>query len=92
MARTRATGAARPLPPPSATYSTREVAEHFELPQYILLNAIRDRRIPSPPRNSIGRLAWSAADIDRARVALAATRRRTTCKSRRGGKAVPHAS
>jgi hypothetical protein len=87
MPRPRLRGAARPLPPPSQTYTTRQVAEYFERPLHDVYNAVADGRIPSPPRNSVGRLTWRPLDINRLRLVLAIDRR-TKAHRRPRGKAV----
>jgi hypothetical protein len=55
---------------------TAVAAERLDVPPYRLTNLVRYRRIPAPPKDSSGDFLWSPADLERARQALAAGRRR----------------
>jgi hypothetical protein len=81
-------GAARPLPAPSATYTTREVAEYLGRPMHDVSNAARTGRVPPPRRNLFGRFLWTAEDVERLRLALGVDRRLKAHRRPRRGKVV----
>jgi excisionase family DNA binding protein len=54
-------------------YSTTEVAKMLGIQRPNLQRAIRQRRIPFPPLERVGRLKirlWTKADVERARKAM----------------------
>jgi excisionase family DNA binding protein len=54
-------------------YSTTEVAKMLGIHQPNLQRAIRQKRIPFPPLERVGRLKirlWTKADVERARKAM----------------------
>lgn len=54
--------------------STTSAAAILGVPYFRLAYLIRARRISPPARDDTGNYAWSEADIERARAALAARR------------------
>ena len=55
---------------------TAVAADQLGVPPYRLTNMIRYRRIPMPAKDSSGDYIWLPEDLERARQALAAGRRR----------------
>jgi predicted DNA-binding transcriptional regulator AlpA len=53
---------------------TSAVAERLGVPAGQLYNAVRRGRIPEPPRDSSGQLAWFANDVDSVREYVEAKR------------------
>jgi hypothetical protein len=54
------------------TFKTPVAARQLGKPYWVVYAMVRSGRIPAPPKDSSGDYVWTAADIERARAALAA--------------------
>jgi hypothetical protein len=54
---------------------SRAVADQLGVPYWRLFDLIRSRRLVAPDKDSSGDYVWTSDDVERARQALAATRR-----------------